>query len=230
MVKNHLKRLNMPSSWQIKRKKIRWVTRPNPGAHSLEFGLSLNTLLKEVICCVSTSREVRSILQNKDVLVDGKIRDDPKLIVGLMDVVSIPKLNKHFRILFDKKGKLTVVSLNEQESKIKLSKIRGKSLIKGKTQLNLSDSRNILVDKDSFKIGDTLIIELPSQKIKDSIKLEKSTIIYLTGGKHTSDMGKVEDISKDKITYKSNTGKTYQTSKRYAFAIGKDKPLISLNE
>ena len=47
MVKNHLKRLNMPKSWQIKRKIIRWVTRPSPGAHNLDFGISLNTLLKE---------------------------------------------------------------------------------------------------------------------------------------------------------------------------------------
>ncbi len=230
MVKNHLKRLNMPSSWQIKRKIIRWVTRPNPGAHALEFGLSINTFLKEITGLASSTREVRNILYNKEIFVDGKIRDERKFIVGLMDVVSVPKMNKHYRIAFNSKGKLTAVPIKEEESKIKLSKIKNKSLVKGKTQLNLSDGRNILVDKDDFKVGDSVVIELPSQKIKQSVKLEKGALIYLTGGKHTSDIGKVEDISSRKITFKSNTGETYQTLKKYAFVVGKDKPLVSLSE
>jgi small subunit ribosomal protein S4e len=230
MVKNHLKRLNMPKSWQIGRKLKKWVIRPNPGAHSLDDGLSLNTLIKEVLALASTSRESRNILLNKEIFVDGKIRTEKKMIVGFMDIISIPKINKHFRILFNNKGKLMAVAVDEKESKIKLSKIKNKSLVKGKFQLNLSDGRNILVDKNDYNVGDSLLLELPSQKVLSVVRLEKGCLICLTGGKHTNDFGKVEDLSADNVTYTSKSGKTFQTSSKYAFAVGKDKSLISLSE
>ena len=37
MVKNHLKRLAAPKTWGIKRKELVWITRPMPGAQSLDM-------------------------------------------------------------------------------------------------------------------------------------------------------------------------------------------------
>ena len=54
-------------------------------------------------------------------------------------------------------------------------------------------------------------------------------LIYLIGGKHIGDMGKVEDVHGDKIRYKSRKGDVYETLKEYAFVIGKEKPSIKLS-
>jgi small subunit ribosomal protein S4e len=146
-----------------------------------------------------------------------------------MDVISIPKVSAYLRILLNKKGKLFLLPISKEEASIKPCKIRGKKLIKGKTQLNLFDGKNILVDKDNYKVGDTIIIELPSQKIKEHIAFQKGNLIYLIGGKHTGDVGLIEDIKGNRIVYKKDKS-TFETLKEYAFVIGKEKSVILLEK
>jgi small subunit ribosomal protein S4e len=65
-------------------------------------------------------------------------------------------------------------------------RIEGKSTIKGgKTQLNLHDGRNILVDDASeYSTGSSLKISLPSQDIIEHIKFAEGVRCYLIGGAH----------------------------------------------
>ncbi|MEE9525246.1 MAG: 30S ribosomal protein S4e [Candidatus Woesearchaeota archaeon] len=228
-IQRHLSRLAMPKSWKIKRKGIKWVTRPHPGPHSLKLGMPLNVLLRDVLEYARTTKEVKNILQNQEILVDGIRRTNHRFLVGLMDVISIPKTKENFRILLNKKGYLIAFPI-KNDANIKPSKINGKSIIKkGKLQLNLFDGKNILSDKKEAKVGDTAIIELPSQKIKQIIKFEKGATIYLVGGKHIGGTGVIEDIKENKISYKSGKDKV-ETLKKYAFVIGKEKSLIQLQE
>ncbi len=227
MVKNHLKSLNAPKSWPIHKKENVWVARPNPGAHKLKEGISLLLAMKELLKYAKTKREVRHILNNKIIEVDGKRRKDLDHLVGLMDVITAPDLKESHRVLFNSKGKLIVHKIDDAESKLKISRITGKTLLKGKMQLNTSDSRNIFVDKDDYKVGDSLLIELPSQKIKAHLKLEKGAMIYLTGGKHIGSVGNIESLEGKKLTFKTN-GEVYETLNKFAFVVGKDKPVLTL--
>ena len=226
-MKNHLKRLAVPRTWYMKRKESKWITRPHPGAHNLEFSVPLTVFMRRVAKVAKTSKEAKHIIHTSDVLVDGRRRHNPRIPVGLMDVVSFPKIDEHYRILLDEKGRLTSAAVSKDEAKTKLSRVESKSKVrKGKTQLNLSDGRNILVDKDSYKTGDTLQLNLPDQKILSHLKLEKGMMIYLTAGKHAGEVGTVEEISGQKLIFKTKKNENYETLKTYAFVIGKDKPLI----
>ena len=49
MVKRHLKSISTPSTWDIDRKKTKFITRPAPGAHPLNAGYSLDTILKNIL-------------------------------------------------------------------------------------------------------------------------------------------------------------------------------------
>ncbi len=120
--------------------------------------------------------------------------------------------------------------IKPEEAKIKPCKIIGKKIIKKqKLQLNLYDGKNILTKEKAGNVGDTIIIEIPSQKIKEVLKLEKNALVYLTGGGHTGEIGIVDEIKGRRITYKRDKDK-FETLKKYAFVIGKDKPLIQLPE
>jgi len=229
-VEKHLSRLAMPKSWKVKRKGLKWVTRPLPGPHPFEAGVPLILILRDMLGYAGTEREVKSILNSHEVLVDGVRRKESKFIVGVMDVFAVPKINKYFRILINKKGYIVPVAIDKHEANIKICKITGKTAIKkGKLQLNLHDGRNILTDEKSFKIGDSLLIELPSQKIREVIQLTKGSIVYLSRGKHQGEIGIVEEIKGDKIVFKKGN-ELFETVKNYAFAVGKEKPLIKLPE
>ncbi|MBD3310438.1 30S ribosomal protein S4e, partial [Candidatus Woesearchaeota archaeon] len=154
MAKKHLKRLIIPKTWNIKKKGIKYVMRPNPGSHPMEFGMPLALILRDVIRTAASQREVKKILLNKAVHVDGKERIEPKFIAGLMDVISFPKLKKHYRIILDPKCRLDAIEIPENEAKLRISRIIGKKpLKKGKIQLNLSDGRNLDAEKGEYRIG-----------------------------------------------------------------------------
>ena len=144
-----------------------------------------------------------------------------------MDVIALK--NKYFRVVLDK-GKLNLIPIDKKEAGFKPCKIIGKNIVKGKVQLNLYDGKNSLIEKDNCKVGDTLIIGLPKQEIKEHIKLEKGCFIYLVGGKHKGDVGKIEGIISNKITYKGKSGEMIETLKKYVFVVGKDQAVISLTK
>jgi len=230
MVKRHLKSLNAPRSWDILRKENTFTTRPNPGAHSFKLGTSINHVLKKELKVTSITKESQNIINNKDCLVNGKPVKDVHTIVGLMDVISLPKLKKSFRMTLNNKGKLSFVEIDDKEAGLKLSKVVGKTKIKGgKTQINTLDGRNILVKDDNYNTSDTIVIELPSQKIKKHVAFGEGATVMLTGGKHSGSIGKIEKVDNNTIFFKSNQDdKTYETLKKFVFVLGKDKQEIKV--
>ena len=229
MVKNHLKRLSAPRSWHVKRKGITFMTRPLPGGHTKDHSMSLTSVMRTLLKVAKTSKEVKYILNNKTVLVDGKRRKEPKFPVGLMDVITFPDLKESYRMTMDNKGRLVCMKTSDKEAGFKLSRIRSKTkLSKGKTQLNMLDGRAIIVDKDTYKTGDVLALELPSQKIKEHLKLDKKQSVLLIGGKHAGESGKIEEIKENKLIYKNKDNEMIETLKKYAFVIGGAEPLIKI--
>ncbi len=230
MVKQHLKRLNAPRSWPISRKGTKWVTRQNPGAHSLENSVPINIMLKDILKYARTTRDVKKILNSKEVLIDNVARTDIKFPVGIFDIVNIPKTKEHFIILLNKKGKIFLKKITEKNAELKQAKIIGKTMMKkGKLQINLNNGNNIIIDKKDYKVGDTLIINLKDKKIVKHIKLEKGAVVYLIKGKHIGEVGTLESIPKLKnsennlVELKIND-KVVNTLKKYIFVV--DKELI----
>ena len=225
----HLKRYFAPRTWKIKRKGIKYVVKPSPGTHKINVSLPLNVILRDILGYAGSNREVKYMLEKKDVTVDGVRRKDFRFPVGLFDVLSLNDINEHFRVILDKKGKIDLIKIGKEESAVKLCKIIGKRAIKGKIQLNLYDGTNIVSQDGSYKVGDAiLLVKGKKKEVKEKVSLDKDVLIYLVGGKHTGQTGKVQDIIGNRILYKTESGDTVETLKEYAFPIGKDKPLISL--
>lgn len=223
----HLKRLNAPKSWPIKKRKgIKFITKPLPGPHSLNKSIPINILLKDVLDYAQTTREVKKILNESKILINNIIRKDPGFPVGCMDTISIPSTNEYYRLIYNEKGKFILKPIKKEEAGFKLYKIQNKTLLKGnKIQLNLEDGKNILVPKDGYKVGDSILLE--NNKIKKHLKLEKNALIFLTDGKHIGKIGVLEEIYKPspvtetKISFKLDN-KKFETLKKFAFVVEKD--------
>lgn len=225
MVKNHLKRIATPKTWNILRKSQIFITRPNAGAHSLLLGTSLNTFIKEVVGEAKTKKEVKKILHDKKILVDGKIRHDERYNVGFMDVISLDK--KYYRVVLDAKGKIAGVEIKGTEAKTKLSRIKNKVQIRGgKTLLTTSDGRSISIDKDSYKTGDSILISLPDQKIEGHFALAPGSHALILRGKHAGLMGNIEKIEEGKVLIKTKEGEIL-TKIDYAFVVGDKKAVVT---
>ena len=228
MGKDHIKRLAAPKAWHVSRKKVKYITKQAPGPHGLETGISLNILLKEILNYAKTTREVKKILNTNEIKIDGKARKDFRFPVGIFDTIEFSNTNEFFRIVLNKKGKLGMVKIKKEEVSLKPCKITGKTMVRGKTQLNLFDGKNIITDEHIYRVGDTLLLSLPQKKISKHLKLDKKSTIFLAGGKHIGEIGNVENIVEDKVIYKDSKGDLRETSKKYAFVVGDSKPSITL--
>ena len=219
MGKHHLKRLAAPKTWSIKRKGIKFITKPASGPHSLEAGMPLGMLLKETLDYAGTNRDVKKILNADEVKIDGKVRKDFRFPVGIFDVIELTNINEYFRVVLNRKGKIELNKIKKEDAFTKPCKIVGKTMINGKVQLNLYDGKNILVEKDGYKVGDSVILKLPEQKISKHLKLDKNSTIFLIGGKHIGEIGNVENVIGNKIIYKDEKDNLVETSKKYAFVV-----------
>lgn len=221
---SHLKRSNVPKTWSgIAKKARKWILKPAPGPNTAMFAMPLGLFLKQA-GYATTTREVKRIIANNNVLVDGKRVLDYRFPTGLFDFIEIKESGDTYIVLLDRKGVLKFAKKGIKTPK-KPCKILGKRTVKGGVvQLNLYSGRNILLEpkqKDSFKVGDTVLLQLPKQAIDGTLKLEKGSTVMLTGGKHAGDIGVVEKIEGEKIFYKNEEG-VVETLKQYAYVIPQD--------
>lgn len=222
MVKNHLKRLNTPTTWTMKRKGIIFIAKPAAGPHPRELSMPIHLLFKNLLGYAKTTRDVRNILHKTNVLVDNKQIKNHKFPVGFMDSILIKETNECFRVTLNNKGMISLNKITVEEGKKKLCKITNKTVLgKDKTQLNLLDGKNVIVDKDSYKVGDSIILDTTSNNILSHLKFEKKAQIILIGGKRAGLIGTVDDIKGDVMVYTEEGGKTFETRKKYAFVIEK---------
>jgi len=228
----HLKRLASPRSWTIPRKTKKWVVKASPGPHPLEQSIPLLLAVREFLNIANINAEARRIIGNGDIMVDGKTVRKYKFPVGLMDVISIPKLNLQYRLLLDQRGKLVFVKISKDEAKWKLVRIENKTTIPGgKIQLNLHDGRNILLTKNKYKTGDVLKLLIPTQKIQTAYPFESGNIAMLIGGNHVGEFATInryEEIKNPKPNIVYFDG--FSTVKEYVFVVGQEKPEITVPE
>lgn len=226
-MKSHIKRLIAPKSWTLLRKEEKFVVRPKPGAHPAKLSMPVALLLKS-LGYASTTKEAKKILNTREVLVDGRRVKEHKFPVGLMDVIAIKETGDNYRVLLDKKAVLKAVPVDKEEAGLKLCRIKNKTAVKkGRIQLNLDDNKNILVDKDIYKAGDSVLITVPFQEIKQHFKLEKGAMVYLIGGKHSGQKGILDSIEGRKMIYTAGRKKA-ESLKKYAFVVGKGKEAVKL--
>ncbi|MBI4439104.1 30S ribosomal protein S4e [Candidatus Woesearchaeota archaeon] len=227
-MKKHMKRLAAPKTWHIARKGAKFVTRPLPGGAGKELSMPLQTIFTEVLGYGETSRESRSIIKKQLVLVDGKRVQEERRPVGIMDTVSLPGTGEAFRMLVDRRGRLCLSRISSSDSEMKVSRINTKRAFgKGRFQLGLHDGRAVLSDNPGFVRGDSLLLKLPEQEVRDHFRLVKGAVIYLIGGKHIGSLGVVEDIRGNDLKVMIGD-EVVETLKKFAFVVGRDKPAVEI--
>jgi small subunit ribosomal protein S4e len=217
----HMKRYLMPKYWPIPRKGEVFVTRPRPGPHSILSSMPLQVIVRDLLGYAEGAGEARRILRAGKLMVDGKVRKDPNFPVGLMDVVGIADTKEHFRVSVNRNG-LFLEKIAKAHAGSKLCRIEGKNTLKGgKVQLNLHDGRNLLLKKDAYKVGDSLLISVPEQRIIRHFSLAKGAHGLIIAGRNMGVDGKVAGVKHrkgmmEKATITLTSGKKeIQTLKKY---------------
>jgi len=230
----HMKRLASPRAWKIHKKSATWVPKPIAGAHATDASVPLGVLLRDYLGLVDTMPEARRVIGARDILVDGRPASSHKTPVGLMDVVSIPKMEKQWRIVIDHHGRIAAVDIPASAANWKFCRIENKTVVSGgRLQLNLHDGRNVIVKETKFKTGDVVKLQLPDQEIKNHYAFGANMTCLVTGGHHVGGFAKIQEVETIRGTaanlVKLGSGDTnFTTIKPYVFIVGEDKAEIKL--
>jgi len=244
--RRHLKRKPAPAFWPIHRKEAVWTVKPNAGPHSIARSIPLTLVLRDMLGLAKTRGEVKAIVSREKVMVDGKVQKEELFPTGLMDVISIPDVEKWYRMLPSEKG-LTLHPISRDEAGFKLCRVENKIILNGgNLQLNLHDGRNMLIrlkdpkkpEEDVFKTLDTMKIGLPNQEVLGHLKLTEGVQALIVGGKNIGRHGKIVAVEHREgqkrknalITIEDSKGNRFQTTIEYVFVVGDTKPHISLPE
>ena len=108
-----------------------------------------------------------------------------------------------------------------------------KTVVKGgKIQLNLSGGRNIVLDKNDYKCGDTLKVSFDGQKVLDHYPLADGSVVFISEGSQAGAVRTVKELetirgpASNLVLFTDGT----QTVANNCFVIGTQSPAIKLPE
>jgi small subunit ribosomal protein S4e len=233
---DHLKRLRAPDSWHIPKKTKKFITKTAPGPHNAN-AMPIAVWLRDHMGFAMTKKEVKQILSQRDVIINGRPCRNPSMGIGIFDIISLPKIGKHYRILRDKKGRHKTIEIDAESARTRLAKIRGKTIVPGgKVQLNLRFGANILAD-NRYKPGDSIVISLSDEDrftITDHFPFAVGNMAMVIGGKHSGKIAKIIGIQKvpgsvpNRVTLTdASTGTEFDTVETYLYMVGRETPALS---
>ena len=192
---SHLKRISMAKRWPLPRKGTKYVLKSYPGK-SFEISMPLGIALRDILKVTSTRKETKALLHNKDVKINGKINEEEKFPLSIFDVLSIPKLNKNFIFLLNESGKIIFEEINEKDAQTKVCKVINQKILgKGIKQINCMDGWNFIC-KDKISVNDSLLIDLKENKILKILPLKVGSEVFIMGGAHAGEKGKIAEKDK----------------------------------
>jgi small subunit ribosomal protein S4e len=219
---------------------------PKPGPHSISRSLPLALIVRDILGFAKTGKEVKKILSQGKITVDGKVRRDERFLVGLMDVISILEAKKAYRVMPYRKG-LFLHPIGADEIAFKLCRIENKTVVKGgNMHLDLHDGASSMIKVSDSQLPedvvyhtlDVLKFSVPDREVLGYTKLIVGAPAIVIGGKNIGKYGKVTTIEKKSekkrrdllVTLKDLDGEQFQTILDFVFILGDTKPFISLPE
>jgi len=247
--KKHLKRLNAPKKWMLDKLGGTWAPRPSTGPHKLRECLPLSLVLRNRLRYSLTRRETCMIVMRRLVQVDHHVRTDLNYPAGFQDIITIPKTDEQFRVMYDVKGRFVLHRVTKEEASYKLLRVQrfanGSKATIGHNPFHTGqarvipygvthDGRTIRFLDPAVKTHDTVKFDFKSNKIIGHVKFDSGNLAMITKGANVGRIGIIVSIEKhpgsfDIVHVKDRKGNVFATRIGNVFVIGEgNKPMISL--
>lgn len=230
-----VKRQRAPSFWKIRRKQGQFVARARPGPHPKAISYPLGILIRDVLGVGQSMDEVKRILNDGNVSVDGVVRRSIGWPVGLMDIIELIPLSQAFRLVPKNRNLLVPILLSKHtERNLKLLRVTLRKTIKGKeTQYGFHDGKTLIAN-EQYSVGDSCLIDLSNKEVKTHMKLEKGSIVLVTKGENAGAIGKIEEIreglfSLPKRTVVSFGDRSVELPVQMVMLVGHEEPIIQVS-
>lgn len=229
------KRMTAPDAWQLPRKESKYVVSTAHGPHNAS-ALPIGVWIRDHMDLAQNTKEVKKILHDRNVVVNGKVVTDEHIGIDVFDIISFPKIDKHYLVLVDVKGRQVAHPITADAAKVQLVKVANKTTIAGgKTQVNLTSGTNFIGD-NSYSGRDTLIIGLVGDDrfvVQQHFPFAVGNMAIVIGGQHTMKTGKIVEIQvqgsslPNRVILEGADGQKFETIETYVYVIGTSESFLS---
>lgn len=179
----HQARTQVSKKIPIRRKGSQFVVRA--ASHHMN-AVPVVIALRDMLKLARTTREVREMIKNKSLKINGKEVKDHKESIKLFNILTA---DKNYSLTLLPTGRFSFV---ETKEKSRPAKVVNKKMLKGKkTQLNLHDGTNVL-SEDKINVHDTVYLD-EKGKITKHVKFEKGKECFIMAGKYIGSNGKIQE-------------------------------------
>jgi len=228
------KREVLPAFYKTPKKRYVFATNVKPGPHPKWLSYDPVTLLRDVLGYAKTAWEVKKGLKMGMLIVNNKTVKDHQFPIGLFDVINIKGTEIYYRLVPSNGKELYPIQIDKQEKDLKIIRVVKKVKVKsGKVQYVGHDSSSYVLDDESIKIGDSLLVNLAENKVIDVFKLEKGNMGLVYRGRRVGLLGKIDNIVPSTFSRVSTVrlikgDEAVTVIKDYVVVVGKEKPAIKL--
>jgi len=189
----HLNRQNIGKTWPVERKGTKYLA---VSSHNQNDSIPLIVVIRDILKLARTKKELKKVLNEKQIFVNGKEIREVNFPLSLFDVLSVPKMKKNYKLNLNEHKKMVFEEVSDKDASEKVFKIIGKKVLgKSKLQLNLINGRNVIVDgKEKINVDDSVVVNFKDGKVSGFVKMEKGKTGFVYRGKHAGISGKIEDV------------------------------------
>mmetsp|Transcript_14869 Transcript_14869/g.20831 ORF Transcript_14869/g.20831 Transcript_14869/m.20831 type:complete len:247 (+) Transcript_14869:1465-2205(+) len=235
-IRKHQKRISSNTIFRFDKTSGIFNTKISQGPYDKFQSITLFNIVKKYLKFGHKFKEIRRIIKQGNFYVDGKMRLNYKYPIGLMDVISIPKIYKSYRLLLSKTGKVKLYETKPFNKNFKICKII--SIIQKKKNskcIITHDKKEIRISSTKAKINDSILLQNATNQIIYILKFKIGNLVLILFGKHIGSLGVIYDIKKDvngrKFVYVNKfNGQRILKSSDDLMVIGESKiPFMSLD-
>jgi small subunit ribosomal protein S4e len=206
----YLKRNKVIRALPVPRKGTKYVARANSHANS---SVPVIVAVRDMIGLARNSKEVKHMINNKNIKINGKIVKDVRESIRLF---SILQLDKDYKLTILPTGRFSFENSLGQERLCKV--VNKKSLKNGKTQFNLHDGTN-LISKEKLNVGDSLSLSFDG-KIKSKIQIGKEKEVFVISGGGVGQKGRIKEIINGRVKVAfEESGKEVELDKSHLIVL-----------
>ena len=193
------KRMTAPDAWQLSRKESKYVVSTAHGPHN-GSALPIGIWIRDHMNLAQNTKEVKKILHDRNVVLNGNVVTDEHIGIDVFDIISFPKIDKHYMILVDAKGRHTFIGDNSYKGK--------DSLVIGL----VGDERFVVQQHFPFAVGNMAVIiggqhTMKTGKIVE-IQIQQSSL-------------------PNRVILEDANGEKFETIEDYVYMIGTSESFLS---
>lgn len=194
--------------------------------------IPLCVLLINKLKYVKTQKELRYVLTQKMIKVNGVVRTDKDFPLGVMDVLTIDSANESYRLLYNNNRNFILTKIDADEARFRLDVVVRKKLGKRGVPFIFTNTGSTFRYCDpAIKIKDTVKIDIKTGSIVEYLPFAHDMRAFVVRGKNMGCVGTIKNIEKhdagNDIAYIIDTnGRGFNTRADNVFVIGDSNELL----